>query len=119
MSFAEWLAEQIQEREWSQNRLGVEAHLSNAEISRVMNGKKPSYVVCKAIADALNLSIDLVLKEAGLETKPPGYDSESQELLAKILQLSDSNKREVKKLLDLKIEIQKETDHAKKKKKDG
>ena len=118
MKFQDWLAEKMADKDWSQNQLGDKAGLSKSEVSRIMNGKQPSLSACKAIASALSLPADVVLREAGHIGKPPNYDSDAQELLAKILQLSDSNKREVKKLLDLKIEIQKETDHAKKKKKD-
>lgn len=117
MTFQEWLAEKLADKDWSQNYLGEQAGLSKSEVSRIMNGKQPSLIACKAIASALSLPADVVLREAGHISKPPNYDSEAQELLAKILQLNDNNKKEVNKLLDLKIEIQEESDHGKKKRK--
>lgn len=116
MSFHEWLNEQIANRDWSQNKLSVKAGLSRGEISRIMNGKTPSFKVCTALAGALDISVDLVLKEAGLETKPPGYENKKEKALAVITLLDDDDLEELLEVARIRIRRRKESGTSKKKK---
>ncbi|GEM_PF-3027883 len=117
MSFHEWLNEQIANRDWSQNKLSVKAGLSRGEISRIMNGKTPSFKVCTAIAGALDISVDLVLKESGLQSKPPGYDEKKEGALAIITLLNDSEFEELVEYAKMKIRLRKEKESESSKKK--
>ena len=65
-NFVAFLRYELLKREWSQNKLSRKAGLSRGEISRIVNGKKPSFKVCAAIADALDLTHSHVLAKAGL-----------------------------------------------------
>ena len=83
--------------------MGVEAHLSNAEISRVMNGKQPSFNVCKKIAYALDFSLNFVLREAGLQLKPPDYNYKLEKAVATLILLEQDDLEELLELARIKL----------------
>lgn len=60
-----YINDQLQQRDWSQNRLAREAKLSPSQVSRVMNGVRPSPEIAGALGKALGLSAESVLKLAG------------------------------------------------------
>ena len=88
-SFTEFLRDELLKREWSQNRMAKEAGLSNAEISRLINGKQPSYLVCQRIAQAFNVSVDFVLTQAKIKTIPRDYDLKREMVFSKLFLLGD------------------------------
>lgn len=88
--FLAWLNQQMEERGWKQNEFARHAGLSKSQMSRVMNGWKPTLEVCKGIASALSISPDVVLRFAGhLITKPSDPDPRDSELIALFHQLSE------------------------------
>ncbi len=101
--FAKWLNGEMRSREWSQNRLAREAGLSRGEISRVMNGKQPSFNVCKKIAHALDFSLDFVLREAGLQLKPSGYDDKLKRVVATLTLLEQDDLDELLELARIRL----------------
>ena len=105
--FAEWLKEEISKRHWTQNDLGRKAHLSKSEVSRILNGKQPIVSVCKAIALAMGVPLDMVLIRAGILDRPPDYNDQDQGLLAKFKRLNRVNRVEIEKIMDLKLDMQK------------
>ena len=105
--FAEWLKEEISKPNWTQNDLGRKAHLSKSEVSRILNGKKPSVNACKAIALAMGVPLDMILIHAGILDRPPDYNAHDQGLLAKFKRLNRLNRVEIEKIMDLKLDMQK------------
>lgn len=101
--FAEWLNGELRSREWSQNRLAREAGLSNGEVSRVMNGKQASFNVCKQITYALDLSLDFVLREAGLQLKPPDYDYKLERAVATLTLLEQDDLDELLEMARIRL----------------
>jgi transcriptional regulator with XRE-family HTH domain len=68
----EWITTQLNDRDWSQNRLARASHLSRSQVSRVMNGQRPSPEIARAIGDALGVSGEFILKLSGrLDPDPP------------------------------------------------
>ena len=68
MSLGNYIREKRKEKDWSQRDLSAASGISNAEISRLEDGKRkePSPTVLKAIAKALNTPVDQILQEAGI-----------------------------------------------------
>ncbi len=90
-----WLAEQLVERDWSQNRLGKEAGLSSSEMSRIMNGKRPSVEVALAIARALRVPAETLLRLSGQIPKEPTSSPEFDEWGELFQQLGDEDRAEM------------------------
>lgn len=107
VDFAEWLKGEISKRHWTQNTVGQKANISKSEVSRIMNGKRPSISVCEAMALAMGVPFDVVLIRAGIIARPPDYDEQDQNLLAKFKRLNRLNRVEIEKIMDLKLEMQK------------
>lgn len=75
-----FITTQLNEKDWSQNKLGRQARLSKSQISRVMNGQRPSPEVARALGDALGVSAEHILKLSGrLEPDPPGMPKNMDE----------------------------------------
>lgn len=67
MDFLEWLQKQIDDRGWSQNELGKRSSISGSHVSMVMTKRRPvTFEFCKAVADALDMPPEQVLRRAGL-----------------------------------------------------
>lgn len=68
MSLSEFMREKRKQKDWSQRDLAAAAGISNAEISRIEGGKRkePSPTVLKAIAKALDVPVEEMLRQAGV-----------------------------------------------------
>ncbi len=76
----DWITTQLNDREWSQNKLARAAHLSPSQVSRVMNGQRPSPEIARAIGDALGVSGEFILRLSGrLDREPPGLPKNMEE----------------------------------------
>jgi transcriptional regulator with XRE-family HTH domain len=76
----DWITTQLNERDWSQNKLARASQLSRSQVSRVMNGQRPSPEIANAIGDALGVSGEFILKLSGrLEPDPPGMPQSMKE----------------------------------------
>ena len=65
-TFSDWLASELQKRNWSHNELARQSGLSQPTISAVMsNAKRPGLKFCLQVAQALDVSPVLVLQLAG------------------------------------------------------
>jgi transcriptional regulator with XRE-family HTH domain len=75
----EYIRVQRQLADLSLRRLAEMTHVSNAYLSQIERGlHQPSLRVIRSIADALNLSADVLLAQAGLvenRTAPPNNDA--------------------------------------------
>lgn len=79
MTFGEWLAAELKERNWSRNELGRRAKVDSGLVSRWVKGERtPSRRSCEDIAAALGLPVQIVLEAAGRDVKysniPEGVD---------------------------------------------
>ncbi len=76
----EWITTQLNDRDWSQNKLAREAKLSPSQVSRVMNGQRPSPEIARAIGGALGVPAEYILKLSGrLDRDPPGLPKNMDE----------------------------------------
>ncbi len=106
VDFAEWLANELCKRGWTQGTLEQRSNVSKSEVSRLINGKQPSVYACRTIALAMGVPLDVVLIQAGILDRPPDYDEQDQKLLAKFKRLNRVNRVEMEKFMDLKLEMQ-------------
>ena len=73
-NFGSWLLDEIEERKWSQADLAEKAGVTNATISRLVNGtRNPGPDLAKKLADALNYPPEFVFRIADL--LPPKSES--------------------------------------------
>lgn len=96
--FSEWLEQQLSLRNWRPADLARAAGLSNATITRILNGdRRAGPDMANAIALGLGLPPDLVFRRAGLLPPQPGpeRDPTLQELLEIMRNLSPDERREV------------------------
>ena len=90
-----WLAEQLLERDWTQNRLAREAYLPKSALSRIMNGKPPSVEVALALARALRVPTETILRLAGRIPQAPLSSPEFDEWGELFQQLGDEDRAEM------------------------
>ena len=76
--FDEWLRDEMMRRELTQSELARKAGISQTLISQWVNGRRtPSILSAKALADGLDLPIEVVLARLGLDPRnqiPPGLE---------------------------------------------
>lgn len=77
--FVDWLDEELRRRDWSDYELARRAKISHSVISRARQGTLPKWAACAAIAQALNLSFEIVFWHAGLISKLSNVDERTQE----------------------------------------
>ena len=83
MSFGDWLAEELKQRDWSHSELARRAGLSQVSVSGVIAGQRnPGCEFCVKVADALGVSAVLVMRKAGILPPGPDEDPALAELLA-------------------------------------
>lgn len=81
-SFAKWLIGELARRKWRQTDLAQRAGLTNATVSRVLNGsRRAGPEVCLSLADALDLPPEHVFRMAGLLPAGAVEIEEEQEAL--------------------------------------
>ena len=81
-NLSSWLANELIIRGWSQSKLAKLAGVSKTAISDAISGKNPpKFDVCVAIAKALRLPPEEVLRKAGLLPKQSSNVTEDQERL--------------------------------------
>lgn len=72
IEFAEWLEQQLKERNWDQAELVRRTQIDSGQVSRILNHERnASPGVCIAIAAALNLSREEVFVARGWLRKNP------------------------------------------------
>jgi len=98
--FKQWLQNEMEDRHWIQSELARRSGLSTAQISRLLVGTRgPGKGTCVAIARALRLPIDVVLRAAGI--LPPNFTDESADgLYQRIIQLPGDMRQQVEEYLD-------------------
>ena len=82
--FNNWLLKQLQERDWTQADLARNSGLTNAAISKYINGRIPDKDAIRKLARAFSLPLNIVYQAAGL--LPP--QSPESELINRIIHLT-------------------------------
>jgi transcriptional regulator with XRE-family HTH domain len=86
--FTQWLSEQVEDRGWTFNELARRAGLSSGTVSKVMTqAVLPSWDFCAAVAGALGMRPESVLRQAGLLPQLPPRVAEEQEAMALLREL--------------------------------
>lgn len=98
-NFSIWLEEQLELRGWRPSDLATAAGLSNATISRVLNGdRRAGPEVATAIAKALSLPPEFVFRQVGLLPAQGHVDGPSpsfQEIAEIMRNMTEDERREV------------------------
>ena len=95
-----WITQKIEKRGWSYRELARQANISHALISRTLSGDMtPSADFCIKVAQALDVSPEMVLRLAGiLPAAPPATladDAALQELVELARTLSSDKRKEL------------------------
>ncbi len=89
--FGQWLLEECKSRDITQTNLSLMAGLNRSTVSLVARGyQRPRITTCLALAGALNLPPEYVLRQAGLmsiENDAPVVPPELRDLVAEIQEL--------------------------------
>lgn len=100
----DWIREQLNERDWSQNKLAKEAGLTSSQISRIMNGQRPSPEIARDLAKALNVSADFVLEMAGRLASKEKRTPLIEELIGLFVQLPSEDREAEVATLRVRVE---------------
>ncbi len=94
-SFAKWVEDELARRGWTHSEAARRGGISSTAVDRVVKGYSPGLEVCRALARALDLPLETVLRYAGIlpmsEDSPPGEN----ELVAYYRALSDDDRLRV------------------------
>lgn len=107
-NFGLWLQREREKRGLTQAKLAAKAGLNRAVINKIENGQsEPSPGTLQAIADALNISDEVIFRAAGYLRSPS--DTEYQdEFLHLLSQLPPEEQRRYLDLLRFEVERQKD-----------
>jgi transcriptional regulator with XRE-family HTH domain len=109
--FAEWLRDQLRIKNWRPADLARAAHLDEAVISNILNGKRgPGLKSARSIATALGVSTEVVLAAAGqLEAHgSPTKDAYLAEINSIYEKFDKENKRESLEFFRMLLRLQDE-----------
>lgn len=98
----EWLQKEIESRGISQRELARMAGLGNATVARILNEtRNPGIDFCQAIAYALRMPVEDVLRQAGIiESIPENEAGIIQMLFDRMKHLTIAERKEVYELAD-------------------
>jgi transcriptional regulator with XRE-family HTH domain len=98
--FGDWLSTEAHKRGWSQNELARRAGKGSSTMSMIASGQnKPGYNFCIAVARALSLPGEEVLRRAGLLPPVAPAIEERDEVLGILGRLNESARRIVLAML--------------------
>lgn len=102
MKFVEWLQKEIELRGISQRELARRAGLGNATVARILNEtRNPGLDFCHAVAHALHVPVEDVLRQAGLIEFNPDSETElTQALIDRLKYLTVAERKEIYELAD-------------------
>lgn len=103
MTFVNWLEKELENRQWTRSKLAKIAGISASSLSHIYTGKRmPGSDVCRAIADALKISPDIVYREAGLLDPIPEQDGIIGQILFELGGVSMDDKDEILEFIRMK-----------------
>ena len=107
-TFSPWILEQLESRDWSQAEHARRSGLSRTAISDVVSGNaNAGYSLCIAIAKALELPPESVLRKAELLPPNPDIDEEIESILHEVEKLPKSDQEEVLAFFRMKRNLRK------------
>jgi transcriptional regulator with XRE-family HTH domain len=111
-TFAEFIVEEVNKRDWSYSKLARLSGMSSAQVSDVVNLKSnPGEKFCRGVARAFNISPDIVFRKAGLLPDIPAREETEQNLLYRIRQLDPEGRERVAEFLEY-LDYQKRSDRG-------
>ncbi len=101
---ADWLSSRIREQGWSLREAARRSGLSPTLVSDVVAGRvSPGFDFCVAMARALDLPAEDLLRRAGLLPEPPGFSPLAGEILELFAKLSAEDQQELIEIARLKL----------------
>jgi len=96
-TFADWLLQQMQERDWSQADLARQSGLTRSTISYYLSekSKSPDEAALRKIARAFKFPPETIFRAAGLLPSKPEIDEQIEEILHEAAQLSGAEREEL------------------------
>jgi transcriptional regulator with XRE-family HTH domain len=107
-NFSEWLAKEMEKREWTQSDLARKADINRQVISTYINRKraKPDEEVLSAIARAFKMPPETVFRAAGLLPPDSGSDSSTEEITHIYNELNNGNREDLLDYARLRLQKQ-------------
>src|SRR5688572_3256147 len=102
--FIDWLNQQMKSRNWSVRETAKKAGISHTPISHAINGERPSYKTCIALADAFKTPRETVVRLAGHLPTPASWTEELTEWNELYKKLSKEDRLEMLQIGKLKTE---------------
>lgn len=92
----DWLSQELNQRGWSHNELARRAGVAQSAVSGTLSGnRKAGTEFCVKVASALDEPPEKLLRLAGILPTSPLQDSQLQELIDLIKNLSPENRQDV------------------------
>lgn len=103
-AFADWLNKQMDKRVWKQADLVRAAKINSGLLSMILSGQRRVGVeTARSIAAALELPETEVLIQAGLMSRPAGWNAEVEELAEMFAALNPDEREEILAMARLKF----------------
>jgi len=104
--FADWLNQELNNRDWKPADLAKKAGLASGILSRILNRERNAGTeTCNAIAQALKIPAEVVFRHAGLLPPKPEMDSLLEECIFIFDSLPESDKEEILEIARLKLSL--------------
>ncbi len=101
---AQWLREQLNRLDITQNELARQAGVSSATISAIRHGHTPTADTMRTLAKFFNVDTESLLEIAGiiepLSDIPSDIPEDTRALLRRLRRLPDADREEVMRLMD-------------------
>ena len=107
-AFIAWLDAELAQRRWSYHQLARRSGLSHSMLSRVRRGGAPGWSLCRAVAAALDLPPEQVLRQAGLLPPVSPEQAEYEAFRHLLAQLSGEDRQELLEIARLKLNLDRE-----------
>jgi transcriptional regulator with XRE-family HTH domain len=103
--FIAWLDAELAQRRWNYGQLARRAGLAHSVFSRARAGVAPGWRSCCAIAEALGLPPEPVLRRAGLLPPLPADQAEFEQFRHLLAQLSPAERQELMEIARIKLRL--------------
>ncbi len=103
--FAGWLSRELRQRHWNKAELARRGGITDAQVSRVLNGnQRPGTVMLQAVAAALQVPLYEVYVRAGLLPAEPGRSLLIDRIVAMLELLPEEDQEELLEMTRIKVE---------------
>lgn len=112
-TFGIWILEELEDRGWSMSELARRSGVTHATISRIVSGERnPSAKMCVAIARALKMQSEEVMRLAGLLPSKPDETLDIERALYLFNQLSPTQRKIILAQMRVLADMEPEEDEA-------